>query len=75
MAGDEQVAVISAGVNRSLGKLESGKRTIFENAFLAHLVCHHQACLGNLKTEIKTSEQSDATLKDVVAIWGAGIET
>lgn len=69
MAGDEQVAVIYVGVNRYLDKLKSGKITMFENAFLAHIVCYHQVWLGNIKTGRKISEQSDATLKDIVTIF------
>lgn len=75
MAGYEQVAVLYAGVNRDLDKLESGKITMSENAFLAHVVCHHQAWLGNIKTERKISERSDAKLKDIETNFLAGVET
>lgn len=44
MAGDEQVAIIHAVINKYLDELETGKITMFENAFLAHVVCYHNAC-------------------------------
>uniref|UniRef100_A0A8C6ZYN8 ATP synthase subunit alpha n=1 Tax=Neovison vison TaxID=452646 RepID=A0A8C6ZYN8_NEOVI len=74
MAIEEQVAVIYAGVRGYLDKLEPSKITKFEHAFLAHVVSQHQALLGNIRTDGKISEQSDAKLKEIVTNFLAGFE-
>nr|XP_051702476.1 ATP synthase subunit alpha, mitochondrial-like [Oryctolagus cuniculus] len=74
MAIEEQVAVIYAGVRGYLDKLEPSKITKFENAFLSHVVSQHQALLGNIRTEGKISEESDAKLKEIVTNFLAGFE-
>ncbi|XP_054428655.1 ATP synthase subunit alpha, mitochondrial-like [Pteronotus mesoamericanus] len=57
MAIEEQVAVIYAGVQGYLDKLEPSKITKFENAFLSHVVSQHQAPLGTIRADGKISEQ------------------
>ncbi|XP_002713558.1 ATP synthase subunit alpha, mitochondrial [Oryctolagus cuniculus] len=74
MAIEEQVAVIYAGVRGYLDKLEPSKITKFENAFLSHVVSQHQALLGNIRTDGKISEESDAKLKEIVTNFLAGFE-
>uniref|UniRef100_A0A8C0LM15 ATP synthase subunit alpha n=1 Tax=Canis lupus dingo TaxID=286419 RepID=A0A8C0LM15_CANLU len=74
MAFEEQVAVIYAGVRGYLNKLEPSKITKFEHAFLAHVFSQHQALLGNIRTDGKISEQSDAKLKEIVTNFLAGFE-
>ncbi|XP_045834141.1 ATP synthase subunit alpha, mitochondrial-like [Meles meles] len=74
MAIEEQVAVIYAGVRGYLDKLEPSKITKFEQAFLAHVISQHQALLGNIRTDGKISEQSDAKLKEIVTNFLAGFE-
>ncbi|KAM6148612.1 ATP synthase F(1) complex subunit alpha, mitochondrial [Erethizon dorsatum] len=74
MAIEEQVAVIYAGVRGYLDKLEPSKITKFEQAFLSHVVSQHQTLLGNIRTDGKISEQSDAKLKEIVTNFLAGFE-
>ncbi|XP_034851616.1 ATP synthase subunit alpha, mitochondrial [Mirounga angustirostris] len=74
MAIEEQVAVIYAGVRGYLDKLEPSKITKFERAFLAHVISQHQALLGDIRTDGKISEQSDAKLKEIVTNFLAGFE-
>lgn len=74
MAIEEQVAVIYAGVRGYLDKLEPSKITKFENAFLSHVISQHQSLLGNIRSDGKISEQSDAKLKDIVTNFLAGFE-
>ncbi|XP_072461329.1 ATP synthase subunit alpha, mitochondrial [Notamacropus eugenii] len=74
MAIEEQVAVIYAGVRGYLDKLEPSKITKFESAFLAHVISQHQSLLGNIRTDGKISEQSDAKLKEIVTNFLAGFE-
>ena len=74
MAIEEQVAVIYAGVRGYLDKLEPSKITIFENAFLSHVISQHQALLGKIRTDGKISEESDAKLKEIVTNFLAGFE-
>ena len=73
MAIEEQVAVIYA-VWGYLGKLEPSETTKLENAFLSHVVSQHQALLGTIKADRKTSEQSDAKLKEIVINFLAGFK-
>lgn len=74
MAIEEQVAVIYAGVRGYLDKLEPSKITKFESAFLSHVISQHQALLGNIRSDGKISEQSDAKLKEIVTNFLAGFE-
>ncbi|XP_052011456.1 ATP synthase subunit alpha, mitochondrial [Apodemus sylvaticus] len=74
MAIEEQVAVIYAGVRGYLDKLEPSKITKFESAFLSHVISQHQTLLGNIRTDGKISEQSDAKLKEIVTNFLAGFE-
>lgn len=74
MAIEEQVAVIYAGVRGYLDKLEPSKITKFENAFLSHVISQHQSLLGNIRSDGKISEQSDAKLKEIVTNFLAGFE-
>lgn len=74
MAIEEQVAVIYAGVRGYLDKLEPSKITKFENAFLSHVISQHQTLLGNIRSDGKISEQSDAKLKEIVTNFLAGFE-
>lgn len=74
MAIEEQVAVIYAGVRGYLDKLDPSKITKFESAFLSHVISQHQTLLGNIRTDGKISEQSDAKLKEIVTNFLAGFE-
>ena len=74
MAIEEQVAVIYAGVRGYLDKLEPSKITKFENAFLSHVISQHQSLLGNIRSDGKISEQSDAKLKEIVTNFLAGFD-
>lgn len=74
MAIEEQVAVIYAGVRGYLDKLEPSKITKFESALLSHVVSQHQTLLGNIRSDGKISEQSDAKLKEIVTNFLAGFE-
>lgn len=74
MAIEEQVAVIYAGVRGYLDKLEPSKITKFESVFLSHVVSQHQSLLGNIRSDGKISEQSDAKLKEIVTNFLAGFE-
>lgn len=74
MAIEEQVAVIYAGVRGYLDKLEPSKITKFESAFLSHVISQHQTLLGNIRSDGKISEQSDAKLKEIVTNFLAGFE-
>ncbi|EDL84693.1 ATP synthase, H+ transporting, mitochondrial F1 complex, alpha subunit, isoform 1, isoform CRA_a [Rattus norvegicus] len=69
-----EVAVIYAGVRGYLDKLEPSKITKFESAFLSHVVSQHQSLLGNIRSDGKISEQSDAKLKEIVTNFLAGFE-
>ncbi|EDL09452.1 ATP synthase, H+ transporting, mitochondrial F1 complex, alpha subunit, isoform 1, isoform CRA_i [Mus musculus] len=69
-----EVAVIYAGVRGYLDKLEPSKITKFENAFLSHVISQHQSLLGNIRSDGKISEQSDAKLKEIVTNFLAGFE-
>lgn len=69
------MAVIYAGLRGCLDKLEPSKITEFEPACLAHVVSQHQALLGNIRTDERISEQSDAKLKEIVTNFLAGFES
>ncbi|KFV46616.1 hypothetical protein N341_04557, partial [Tyto alba] len=75
MAIEEQVAVIYAGVRGHLDKLEPGKITKFESAFLAHVLSQHQALLSTIRTEGKISDQTEAKLKEIVTSFLATFES
>ena len=56
----------------SIWKLEPRKIIKFENAFLSHVVSQHQTLLGKIRANGK--EESDATLKEIVTNFLAGLE-
>ena len=67
MAIEEQVAVIYAGVRGMLDKIDPGKITTFEKAFLDHIRSSHQDLLNTIRTEGQLSPETDEKLKNVVA--------
>ena len=80
MAIEEQVAVIYAGVRGMLDKIEPGKITAFEKAFLDHIRSSHQDLLNTIRTEGQLSPETDEKLKGVVSSfvdtfqsWSVGV--
>lgn len=66
MAIEEQVAVIYCGVRGYLDKMDPSKITAFEREFLAHVKTNEKALLGQIATEGKISDETEAKLKNIV---------
>lgn len=66
MAIEEQVAVIYCGVRGYLDKMDPGKITAFEREFLAHVKTNEKALLGQIASEGKISDETEAKLKNIV---------
>lgn len=66
MAIEEQVAVIYCGVRGFLDKMDPGKITAFEKEFLAHVKTNEKALLGQIASEGKISDDTEAKLKTIV---------
>lgn len=66
MAIEEQVAVIYCGVRGFLDKMDPSKITAFEKEFLAHVKTNEKALLGQIASEGKISDDTDAKLKTIV---------
>ncbi|OWF47729.1 ATP synthase subunit alpha, mitochondrial [Mizuhopecten yessoensis] len=74
MAIEEQVSIIYAGVKGYLDKLDPSKITSFEKQFLTHIQSSQQTLLQKIAKEGQISEETDATLKQVVIDFLAGFE-
>lgn len=66
MAIEEQVAVIYCGVRGFLDKMDPSKITAFEKEFLAHVKTNEKALLGQIASEGKISDDTEAKLKTIV---------
>lgn len=66
MAIEEQVAVIYCGVRGYLDKMDPSKITAFEREFLAHVKTNEKALLGQIASEGKISDETEAKLKNIV---------
>merc|ERR1712154_70879 len=66
MAITEQVATIYAGVRGHLDKLEPGKVTAFEAAFVEHIRSAHTDLLAQISADGKLSQDSDVALNKIV---------
>jgi len=72
MAVEEQVAVIFAGVRGFLDKVDPSRITTFEKEFLAHMLSSHQDLLKDIRDAGKLTDQTEATLRQVVTDFLAG---
>jgi len=63
---EEQVAVIYAGVNGYLDKLEVSQVGPFEQGLLTSLRGDHQALLDQIRDDAKLTDESEGKLKDVI---------
>ena len=63
---EEQVAVIYAGVNGYLDKLEVSQVGPFEQGLLASLRGDHQALLDQIRDDAKLTDESEGKLKDAI---------
>ena len=66
MPFEEQIAVVYAGVNGHLDKLDPARVTDFEQAFLDHLRSSQKDLLQVIYKEGEISKETDAKLKEVV---------
>jgi len=62
----EQVATIYAGVRGHLDKLEPGKVTAFEAAFVEHIRSAHTDLLAQISADGKLTEETEGKLKELV---------
>jgi len=62
----EQVATIYAGVRGHLDKLEPGKVTAFEAAFVQHIRSAHTDLLAQISADGKLTEETEGKLKELV---------
>jgi len=70
----EQVATIYAGVRGHLDKLEPGKVTAFEAAFVEHIRAAHQDLLNEISADGKLTESTEGRLKELVIAFVGGFE-
>ncbi|KAI9292431.1 ATP synthase F1, alpha subunit [Neoconidiobolus thromboides FSU 785] len=63
---EKQVAIIYAGVNGFLDKIEVSKVVDFENAFLPHITENHSDILEAIRVEGKLSEEVEKKLRNVI---------
>jgi len=68
----EQVATIYAGVRGHLDKLEPGKVTAFEAAFVEHIRAAHQDLLNEISADGKLTESTEGRLKELVIAFVGG---
>ncbi|RKP23645.1 ATP synthase subunit alpha [Syncephalis pseudoplumigaleata] len=61
-----QVAIIYAGVNGFLDKIEVKRVVEFENAFLPYMTAQHSDILDSIRTEGKLSEATEQKLRQVI---------
>jgi len=62
----EQVMVVFCGVRGYLDKVAPNKVTDFEEHFLTHVRANHADLLATIRSEGKLSDETEATLKEVV---------
>merc|ERR1712168_646941 len=62
----EQVATIFCGVRGFLDKLEPGKVTAFEAAFVEHIRSAHTDLLAQISADGKLTEETEGKLKELV---------
>ena len=74
MAVEEQVAVVYAGVRGHLDKVDPSKIVRFEEEFLDHLRSSQQAVLADIREKGMITEETEATLKDIVTNFLAGFD-
>jgi len=65
----EQVATIYAGVRGHLDKLEPGKVTAFEAAFVEHIRSAHTDLLAQISADGKLTEETEGKLKELVVAF------
>merc|ERR1712136_296137 len=70
----EQVATIYAGVRGHLDKLEPGKVTAFEAAFVKHIRAAHQDLLAQISADGKLTDETEAKLKELVVAFVGGFD-
>jgi len=70
----EQVATIYAGVRGHLDKLEPGKVTAFEAAFVQHIRAAHQDLLAQISADGKLTDETEAKLKELVIAFVGGFD-
>jgi len=70
----EQVATIYAGVRGHLDKLEPGKVTAFEAAFVEHIRAAHQDLLAQISADGKLTDETEAKLKELVVAFVGGFD-
>lgn len=63
---EQQVAIIFAGVNGFLDKVEVRRVVEFENAFLPFLTSEHKDVLETIRNEGRISEANDARLRSII---------
>jgi len=70
----EQVATVYAGVRGHLDKLDVTKVTAFEAGFVEHIRTAHQELLGKITEDGKLTEETEATLKELVIAFVANFK-
>jgi len=70
----EQVATVYAGVRGHLDKLDVTKVTAFEAGFVEHIRTAHQDLLAKITTDGKLTEETEATLKELVVAFVANFK-
>jgi len=70
----EQVATVYAGVRGHLDKLDVTKVTAFEAGFVEHIRTAHQDLLAKITTDGKLTEETEATLKELVIAFVANFK-
>ncbi|KAJ1983843.1 Alpha subunit of the F1 sector of mitochondrial F1F0 ATP synthase [Dimargaris verticillata] len=63
---EHQVAIIFAGVNGFLDKIDVSRVVDFEKALIPHLTANHNAMLEKIRTEGKVSDETDKQLRQIL---------
>ncbi|KAJ1979291.1 Alpha subunit of the F1 sector of mitochondrial F1F0 ATP synthase [Dimargaris xerosporica] len=63
---EHQVAIIFAGVNGFLDKIDVSRVVEFEKALLPHLTANHNDVLEKIRTEGKVSDETDKQLRQIL---------
>jgi F-type H+-transporting ATPase subunit alpha len=66
---EQQVAIIFAGVNGFLDKLDVKRVVDFETAFLPYLVANHKDLLDAIRTEAQVTPDSEKKLREVTGAF------
>jgi F-type H+-transporting ATPase subunit alpha len=64
---EQQIAIIYAGVNGFLDKIDVKRVVEFENAFLPYMTSQHQDILDTIRTEGKLSEATEQKLRNAIS--------